>query len=236
MSSTTQRVIVLLLRTCVWLSKPPSSKCVRTAAAVCAAVCIWSRCSLKTTKYFNAFCPGVVFVSVSPPVYLLCFAPSSALVFHLAVLFRCFVEPVVMWRPEDAHHPGCPGRADQRCDHPPLGLGHLPAHTGGSQAAPTLLPGPPQRHWLSPVSVTVCVSKFIELQWSQQINYVTSHFADMFCPWLWMLKAFTEFFYYYIRKFSQKIWPLTSSTFLNRFTPFKYRIFISIGNQPLLFF
>lgn len=60
--------------------------------------------------------------------------------------------------PEDAHHPGCPGRADQRCDHPPLGLGHLPAYTGGPQAAPTFLPGPPQRHRLPPVSVAVCSS------------------------------------------------------------------------------
>lgn len=59
-----------------------------------------------------------------------------------------------MRRPEDADHPGRPGRSDQRCDHPTLGLGHLPAHAGGPQAAPTLLPGPPQCHGLSPVSVS----------------------------------------------------------------------------------
>lgn len=65
---------------------------------------------------------------------------------------RRSVEPVVMRRPEDAHHPGRPGRADQRRDHPALGLGHVPPHPGGPQASPALLPGPPQRHRLPPVS------------------------------------------------------------------------------------
>lgn len=127
--------------------------------AVCAAVCVWSSCSLKPTKYFSVQCPGVVFLSVSPPFYLLCFClffPALVFTSCLAVvLFRCFVEPVIMRRSEDAHHPGCPGCADQCCDHPPLGLGHLPAYTGGPQAAPTLLPGPPQCHRLPSVSVAV---------------------------------------------------------------------------------
>lgn len=59
-----------------------------------------------------------------------------------------------MRRPEDAHHPGRSGRSDQRCDHPTLGLGHLPAHARGPQTAPTLLPGPPQCHRLSAVGAS----------------------------------------------------------------------------------
>lgn len=68
-------------------------------------------------------------------------------------VFRCAVELVVVWCPEDAHYPGRPGRADQRCHHPPLGLGHL-APSGGPQAALALLPGAPQCHWLPQVSHT----------------------------------------------------------------------------------
>lgn len=63
------------------------------------------------------------------------------------------MEPVILRRPEDAHHPGRSRRADQRRDHPALGLGHLAAHTGGPQAAPALLPGSSQRHRLPSVSV-----------------------------------------------------------------------------------
>lgn len=73
---------------------------------------------------------------------------------HAGVLCRCFVEPFVMWRPEDAHHSRCPGCADQRCDHPPFGLGHVPPYTRGPQVTPPLLPGPPQRHRLPQVSFT----------------------------------------------------------------------------------
>lgn len=65
------------------------------------------------------------------------------------------MEPVILRRPEDAHHPGRSSRADQRRDHPALGLGHLPAYTGGPQAAPALLPGSSQRHRLPSVSVAV---------------------------------------------------------------------------------
>lgn len=54
--------------------------CLAFKTAVCAAVCLWSSCSLKPTKYFSVFCPGVVFLSVSPPVYLLFFPCIS---FHL---------------------------------------------------------------------------------------------------------------------------------------------------------
>lgn len=54
--------------------------CLAFKTAVCAAVCLWSSCSLKLTKYFSVFCPGVVFLSVSPPVYLLFF---SCISFHL---------------------------------------------------------------------------------------------------------------------------------------------------------
>lgn len=96
-------------------------------------------CSLKPAKYFTCLC--VCLSSVS-----------------FAVLCRCSVESVIVRRPQNAHHPGRPGCADQRCDHPPLRLGHLPTHTGGPQAAPTLLPGPPQRHRLPPVSVCCCFS------------------------------------------------------------------------------
>lgn len=69
----------------------------------------------------------------------------------VCVRTRRVVEPVIVRRPEDAHHPGRPGGPDQRRHHPPLGLGHV-APPGGPQAAPALLPGAPQRHRLPQVS------------------------------------------------------------------------------------
>lgn len=70
------------------------------------------------------------------------------------------MEPVIVRRLEDAHHPGCSGCADKRCDHPTLGLGHLPSHAGGPQAAPTLFAGSPQRHRLPPVSAALYESLY----------------------------------------------------------------------------
>lgn len=90
------------------------------------------------------------------------------------------MELVVVRRPEDAHHPGHPRRADQRCDHPPLGLGHVSAYAGGPQDAPPLLPGPPQRNWLPPVSIGLLSNYiyiyqgspiFLKLRASSRVGY-----------------------------------------------------------------
>lgn len=96
---------------------------------------------------------------------------------------RCAVEPVILRRPEDAHHPGRPGRADQRCDHPSLGLGHLPTHAGGPQAAPALLPSPPQRHWLPAVSASIPHTASIPRE-NRQFPFNTSFLCD------WMTLVF----------------------------------------------
>lgn len=93
-----------------------------------------------------------------------------------AIFCRCIMESLIMWRPEDAHHPGRPGCVDQCCDHPPLGLGHLPPYTRGPQVAPPLLPGPPQRHRLPPVSFTVCVSHV------SITAYHKKHWTGYLCP------------------------------------------------------
>lgn len=129
--------------------------------AVCVAVFAESSSSLKPTKYLSGFWPEDVsvsaFLSVSFLLFLF-FSLNSSLFFNfrLLAILRCFVELVIMWCPEDAHHPGRFGRSDQRCDHPTLRLGHLPAHARGPQTAPTLLPGSPQCHRLSAVGVSTC--------------------------------------------------------------------------------
>lgn len=61
------------------------------------------------------------------------------------------MEPFVMRRPEDAHHPGCSGCPDQHRDHPPVRLGRLAA-SGGPQAADAHVTRPAQRHRLPEVS------------------------------------------------------------------------------------
>lgn len=66
---------------------------------------------------------------------------------------RCVMEPLIMRRPEDAHHPGRPGRPDQHRDHPSVRLGRLAA-SGGPQAADAHLARPAQRHRLPEVSQT----------------------------------------------------------------------------------
>lgn len=61
------------------------------------------------------------------------------------------MEPLVMRRSEDAHHPGRSGCPDQHCHHPSVRQGRLAA-SGGTQAADAHVTRAAQRHRLPEVS------------------------------------------------------------------------------------
>lgn len=71
----------------------------------------------------------------------------------LCLSCRSPLEPLVLRRSQNAHHPGHPGGVDQRGDHPPLRLGKF-TPAGRSENTAPFLTGAAKRHRMPQVGRT----------------------------------------------------------------------------------